>query len=98
MFPSQIAKALRVNYRDVPLQVAMKIPGLRAVFGEVYPDPVRVVSVGPEIDDLLRLAENGGGNGQGPAASIELCGGTHLHSSEQLEVSKSKRDFGSASG
>ncbi|PHJ18594.1 cytosolic trna-ala synthetase, partial [Cystoisospora suis] len=80
-----IGKALRINHRDVPLQVAMKIPGLRAVFGEVYPDPVRVVAVGPEIDDLLRLAENGVCNGQGPAASIELCGGTHLHNSKQLE-------------
>jgi hypothetical protein len=33
----------------VPLQQAMSIPGLRAVFGEAYPDPVRVVSMQPQV-------------------------------------------------
>lgn len=32
----------------LPLEQAQKIPGLRAVFGEVYPDPVRVISVGQD--------------------------------------------------
>lgn len=48
--------------------------GLRAVFGEVYPDPVRVVSIGRPVEDLLA----------NPAAdsnrqfSVEFCGGTHV--------------------
>jgi alanyl-tRNA synthetase len=33
----------------MPLQQAQQIPGLRAVFGEVYPDPVRVVSMRPKV-------------------------------------------------
>jgi alanyl-tRNA synthetase len=39
--------------REVGLAQAKEINGLRAVFGEVYPDPVRVVSVGVSTDDLL---------------------------------------------
>ena len=42
--------------------------GARALFGEKYPDEVRVVSMG-EIED--------GGNRE-RAYSIELCGGTHV--------------------
>eukprot|EP00578_Thalassiosira_sp_NH16_P012694 CAMPEP_0181109160 /NCGR_PEP_ID=MMETSP1071-20121207/18026_1 /TAXON_ID=35127 /ORGANISM="Thalassiosira sp., Strain NH16" /LENGTH=1027 /DNA_ID=CAMNT_0023192833 /DNA_START=283 /DNA_END=3366 /DNA_ORIENTATION=+ len=40
--------ALPVSARVVPLEDAKKIPGVRAVFGEVYPDPVRVVTMGDD--------------------------------------------------
>lgn len=40
--------------KEVALAQAKQINGLRAVFGEVYPDPVRVVCVGKEIDQLLQ--------------------------------------------
>lgn len=33
----------------MPLHSASKIPGVRAVFGEVYPNPVRVVSIGKPV-------------------------------------------------
>lgn len=33
----------QVSAKEVPLAKAQAINGLRAVFGEVYPDPVRVV-------------------------------------------------------
>ena len=46
---SIIAAQLSVDSQVVPLQQAMAVAGLRAVFGEVYPDPVRVISVGPKV-------------------------------------------------
>lgn len=63
----------------VPLSEAMEIPALRAVFGENYPDPVRVVAVGlggATIDDVRADPANNKWRG----ASIELCGGTHTPS------------------
>lgn len=62
----------QLYFKDVPLEDAKKINGLRAVFGEVYPDPVRVVSVGFDVDEMLKDPSNE----KWKAASIEFCGGT----------------------
>jgi len=51
----------------MPLAEAKALPGVRAVFGEKYPDPVRVVVMGAQS-----IAE------VTPESSIEFCGGTHL--------------------
>ena len=37
----------------VGLEEAKSIKGLRAVFGEAYPDPVRVIAVGQTVGALL---------------------------------------------
>jgi len=47
---------------------------LRAVFGETYPNPVRVVSVGVPVEDLLANPDSD----KGTKTSVEFCGGTHL--------------------
>ena len=70
----QVGRKLAVDTREVALAQAQAISGLRAVFGEVYPDPVRVVSVGPKIDQLLAAP----GSDEWKSYSIEFCGGTHL--------------------
>ena len=51
-----------------------------AVFGETYPDPVRVVSVGPKIDDLLTDKKTA----WGLENSVEFCGGTHVSNSKDV--------------
>ena len=51
----------------MPLAEAKKLPGVRAVFGEKYPDPVRVLMIGAESPEHAN-ADN----------SIEFCGGTHV--------------------
>ncbi|MCC6661123.1 MAG: alanine--tRNA ligase [Phycisphaerales bacterium] len=72
----QIERDLPVYAELAPLAAARAINGLRAVFGEAYPDPVRVVSIGRPVADLLAHPDN-------PAwrdYSVEFCGGTHLAS------------------
>jgi alanyl-tRNA synthetase len=72
----EIAQNLTVYADLAPLDQAQKISGLRAVFGETYPDPVRVVSIGIEVDQLMANPENDAWR----TASIEFCGGTHIES------------------
>lgn len=62
------------------LKDAREILGVRAVFGETYPDPVRVVSVGVPVEDLL-------GNVKAPdwrKVSVEFCGGTHVANTSEV--------------
>src|SRR5439155_8858392 len=51
----------------MPLAEAKKIPDVRAVFGEKYPDPVRVLLIGAEKPEQASAED-----------SVEFCGGTHL--------------------
>ncbi len=74
----QIAKDLTVYAEPAPLYVAKNISALRAVFGEAYPDPVRVVSIGQPVADLL----DSPGSPAWQEISVEFCGGTHLPSTK----------------
>jgi alanyl-tRNA synthetase len=49
----RIRSALPVHAQLVPLAAATQISALRQVFGERYPDPVRVISVGQDIPTML---------------------------------------------
>lgn len=74
-----IKESLPVYTQEVPKNDALKIKGLRAVFGEDYPDPVRVVSIGISVDQLVADPENP----KNADYSIEFCGGTHLTNTAQ---------------
>ena len=76
----QIDRRLTVYAEEAPQQSALKINGLRAVFGEKYPPSVRVVSVGVPVPDLL---ENPSGDA-GRRHSVEFCGGTHLSNTAEI--------------
>jgi alanyl-tRNA synthetase len=56
-----------VTAKEMPLEDAKKLPGVRAVFGEKYPDPVRVVMIG--ADEPAKVNAD---------MSVEFCGGTHM--------------------
>ncbi|AWP08892.1 putative alanine--tRNA ligase cytoplasmic [Scophthalmus maximus] len=74
---AMIREAKPVYAMDTPLAEAKAIQGLRAVFDETYPDPVRVVSIGCPVQDLLDDPSSTAGS----LTSIEFCGGTHLQNS-----------------
>jgi alanyl-tRNA synthetase len=74
---TQILRDLPVTATTMALAEAKKLPGVRAVFGEKYPDPVRVVMIGAEkpTDATATM-------------SIEFCGGTHLSRTSQAGLFK----------
>ncbi|KAM3720657.1 Alanine--tRNA ligase, cytoplasmic [Dirofilaria immitis] len=61
--------------KNAPLAEARQINGLRAVFEEAYPDPVRIVSVGVPVEELLKNSDSD----LAVNTAVEFCGGTHLH-------------------
>jgi alanyl-tRNA synthetase len=73
----QILLDLPVTPITMPLAEAKDLPGVRAVFGEKYPDPVRVVLIGAERPEQAT-----------PQMSVEFCGGTHLSRTAQAGLFK----------
>ncbi|RAL67988.1 hypothetical protein DID88_008712 [Monilinia fructigena] len=71
---SYIKQNCKIYSKEVDLDIAKGIEGVRAVFGETYPNPVRVVSVGVEVDILLAEPKNP----EWRKVSVEFCGGTHV--------------------
>ena len=78
---SYIRQNCGVYATDVPLAIAREIEGVRAVFGETYPDPVRVVSVGVEVEELLKNIKDP----KWRKVSIEFCGGTHVQKTGDIK-------------
>lgn len=72
-----ISENQAVHSQEIPLHKARSIAGLRTI-DEVYPDPVRVVSLEFPVTELLdsQTAQE---------TSVELCCGTHLLRTADIE-------------
>jgi alanyl-tRNA synthetase len=87
-----IERDLPVFAQEAGLDKARKIKTLRAVFGEKYADPVRIISVGAPIneDDAKQRGEgdwllNSPTDDKWMKYPVEFCGGTHLERSSQAK-------------
>ena len=76
-----ISEELAVDTEVVPLEEAKAINTVRAVFGEQYPDPVRVVSIGTTVKELIAQPDRP----EWMNLSVEFCGGTHLENTSQTK-------------
>lgn len=76
-----VDRGLPVTSKEVPLADAQAIAGLRAMAGESYPDPVRVVTVGRPIDNVLEDP----GSEKWMSQSVEFCGGTHISQTSEAK-------------
>ncbi|KAL1565446.1 alanine--tRNA ligase [Salvia divinorum] len=90
----QIKAELDVFAKEAKLADAKRVNGLRAVFGEVYPDPVRIVSVGRKVEDLLTNPESD----EWLSISAELCGGTHISNTREAKAFALLQEEGIAKG
>jgi alanyl-tRNA synthetase len=81
MVNADIASDLPVHFDYVPQEQALKINGLRAVFGEKYPPVVRVVAIGRSVQDLVANPADE----RWKDMSIEFCGGIHLSKTGDAE-------------
>ena len=79
---SIVKQELPVYAQTTQQVLAKRIQGLRAVFGETYPDSVRVISVGQEIGRMLQDPENS----EWASYSVEFCGGTHMSNTKEAKA------------
>jgi alanyl-tRNA synthetase len=81
----KIAENVPVSWTEIPYAEAKKRSDIQQFFGDKYGDTVRVVQIGGEAKAL---------NGY----SMELCGGTHVHSTGDIETFRIVKEEAIAAG
>src|SRR5438445_857816 len=81
----KIAENAPVSWTEIPYAEAKKRKEIRQFFGEKYGDVVRVVQIGGEPEKL---------NGY----SMELCGGTHVRTTGEIESFRIVKEEAIAAG
>ncbi|PWY99849.1 hypothetical protein BCV70DRAFT_206830 [Testicularia cyperi] len=89
-----IKRDVGVFSKEMQLDEAQKIPGLRAVFGEAYPNPVRVVTLEYDLDTISSDIENP----KWRSTSVEFCGGTHVKKTGEIKNFVITEESGIAKG
>ncbi|KAG8767542.1 Alanine--tRNA ligase, partial [Serendipita sp. 397] len=89
-----IQKDVPVFSKELDLKSARLIPGLRAVFGETYPDPVRVVTLEYDVEEISKDLENP----KWRKTSVEFCGGTHVAKTGDIKEFTIMEESGIAKG
>jgi len=90
-----INDAIPIDAFVASLEGAKKISSLRAVFGETYPDPVRVVAISPTpVSEMLKTPEDP----KWLEYSVEFCGGTHLSNTKEAKAFVLLQEEGIAKG
>ncbi|KAL4899546.1 tRNA synthetases class II (A)-domain-containing protein [Aspergillus multicolor] len=79
---------------NASLDIARQIQRVRAVAGETYPDPTRVVSIGVPVSTLVgNVSSEDRWN-----YSIEFCGGTHVAGTGEIKDMVNLEESGIAKG
>lgn len=89
-----IKRNVKVFSKNFDLKTAQNIPGLRAVFGESYPDPVRVVTLEYDVDEIAKDINNS----KWRSTSVEFCGGTHVNKTGDIKDFVITEESGIAKG
>lgn len=91
----RIENEVPVDSYIAPLNKAEQIGSLRAVFGEKYPDPVRVVAVANHtVPEMLANPQDATWN----EYAVEFCGGTHLKNTKEAQAFALLTEEGIAKG